>query len=60
LAVEAFELFDMGEEQTRTDITKQEAARRQLETAIALFFCEDDEISVHVLANAAALAHFPS
>jgi hypothetical protein len=38
----------------RTDITKEEAARRQLETAIALFFCENDEISIHVLASSAA------
>ena len=44
----------MGEEQVRTDITKEEAARRQLETAIALFFCEEDEISTHVLAKSAA------
>jgi hypothetical protein len=44
----------MGEEQVRSDITKEEAARRQLETAIALFFCENDEISVHVLASSAA------
>src|SRR6266851_4817308 len=44
----------MEEERVRTDITKEEAARRQLETAIALFFCEDDEISIHVLANSAA------
>jgi hypothetical protein len=44
----------MGEEQVRTDVTKEEAARRQLETAIALFFCEEDEISICVLANSAA------
>jgi len=44
----------MGEEQVRTDITKEEAARRQLETAIALFFCEADEISIHVLAKSAS------
>jgi hypothetical protein len=38
----------------RTDITKEEAVRRQLETAIALFFCENDEIAIHVLARSAA------
>jgi hypothetical protein len=43
----------MGEEQVRTDITKDESARRQLETAIYLFFCEGDEISIHVLASSA-------
>jgi hypothetical protein len=45
---------DREQEQVRTDITKEEAARRQLETAIALFFWENDEISVHVLASSAA------
>lgn len=43
----------MGEDQARTDITKEESARRQLETAIYLFFCEGDEISIHVLACSA-------
>jgi hypothetical protein len=38
----------------RTDITKEEAARRQLETSIALIFCENDDISIHVLASSAA------
>jgi hypothetical protein len=38
----------------RTDITKQEVVSRQLETAIVLFFCDDDAISVHVLASAAS------
>ncbi len=38
----------------RTDITKQEAASRQLETAIVLFFCDDDAISIHVLASSAS------
>jgi|SRR6516162_5327594 hypothetical protein len=38
----------------RTDITKEEAARRQLETSIALFFCENDDISIHVLASSVA------
>jgi hypothetical protein len=42
------------EPSARTDITKEEAARRQLETSIALFFCENDEISIHVLASSAA------
>jgi len=37
-----------------TDITKEKAVRHQLETAIALFFCENDEISIHVLASSAA------
>jgi hypothetical protein len=44
----------MGEEQVRGDITKEESARRQIETAICLFFCEGDEISIHVLASSAA------
>ena len=38
----------------RTDITKQEVVSRQLETAIVLFFCDDDAISIHVLASAAS------
>ena len=38
----------------RADITKQEVVSRQLETAIALFFCDDDAISIHVLASAAS------
>jgi hypothetical protein len=38
----------------RTDITKQEVVSRQLETAIVLFFYDDDAISVHVLASAAS------
>jgi hypothetical protein len=38
----------------RTDITKQEAASRQLETAAVLFFCDDDAISIHVLASSAS------
>jgi hypothetical protein len=46
--------LEIGEEQVRTDITKEEAARRQIETAIGLFFCENDEISIHVLASSAA------
>lgn len=37
----------------RTDITKQEAARRQTETATRLFFADDDPISVHVLISSA-------
>jgi hypothetical protein len=41
-------------EPRRTDITKEEAARRQVETAIALFFCEDDDIAIHVLASTAS------
>jgi len=36
------------------DITKQEVVSRQLETAIVLFFCDDDAISIHVLASAAS------
>jgi hypothetical protein len=44
----------MGEKQVRADITKEESAHRQIETAINLFFCEGDEISIHVLANSAA------
>jgi hypothetical protein len=44
----------MGEELVRTDITKEECARRELQTAIYLFFCEGDEISIHVLASSAA------
>src|SRR5664279_4052301 len=44
----------MGEDQVRTDITKEESARRQIETAIYLFFSEGDEISIHVLASSAA------
>lgn len=40
-------------EELRTDITKEEAVRRQLETAIALFFSNDDAISIHVLAQSA-------
>jgi hypothetical protein len=39
---------------TDSKITKQEAASRQLQTAIVLFFCDDDTISVHVLASAAS------
>jgi hypothetical protein len=38
----------------RTDISKQEAAKRELETAIALYFCDDDAVSIHVLASAAS------
>jgi hypothetical protein len=38
----------------RTDITKQDAASRQLETAVVLFFCNDDVISIHVLASSAS------
>ena len=38
----------------RTNITKQEVVSRQLETAIVLFFCDDDAISIHVLASAAS------
>jgi len=41
-------------EGARTDITKQEAASRQLETAVVLFFCDDDAISIHVLASSAS------
>jgi len=37
-----------------TNITKQEVVSRQLETAIVLFFCDDDAISVHVLGSAAS------
>jgi hypothetical protein len=44
----------MLEELPRTDITKEESARRELETAIYLFFFEGDEISIHVLASSAA------
>jgi hypothetical protein len=41
-------------ERIRTDIAKEEAVRRQVETAIALFFCEDDDIAIHVLASTAS------
>lgn len=34
-------------------LTKLEAARRQLETAIRLYFAEGDEVSIHTLAAAA-------
>lgn len=44
----------MGEGQVRTDISKQEAACRQIETAIGLYFCDDDEASIHVLAHVAS------
>jgi hypothetical protein len=40
--------------EVRTNITKEEAARRQIETAITLFFFEGDEVSIHVLASSAA------
>lgn len=40
-------------EPVRKDITKNEAACRQLETAIRLFFEGADAISVHVLASSA-------
>jgi hypothetical protein len=36
-----------------TKITKLEAARRQLESAIALFFQDGDSVSIHTLACAA-------
>jgi len=38
----------------RTDITKQEVVSQELATAIVLFFCDDDAISIHVLASAAS------
>jgi hypothetical protein len=34
-------------------VNKLEAARRQLETAITLYFAEDDEVSIATLAGAA-------
>ncbi len=37
-----------------TNITKQDAASGQLVTAVALFFCDDDPISIHVLASSAS------
>jgi hypothetical protein len=55
LLVGAFRLsISEGKDTMRTDITKQEVVSRQLETAIALFFCDDDAISIHVLASAAS------
>jgi hypothetical protein len=42
------------DQQSRMVISKEEAARRQIETAIGLYFCNDDEVSVHVLGNAAS------
>jgi hypothetical protein len=46
----------MVHEHTRTDhltITKLEAARRQLGTAIVLWFNDDDPVSIHTLVCAA-------
>lgn len=40
--------------QPRTIISKEEAARRQIETAIGLYLCDDDAVSVHVLGNTAS------
>lgn len=34
-------------------ITKSDAARRQLEVAIRLYFAEDDQVSIHTLTSAA-------
>jgi hypothetical protein len=34
-------------------VTKQDAAKRQLETAIGLWFSEGDEVSTHTLATSA-------
>jgi len=36
-------------------LSKFEAARRQLETAIKLYFADGDEVSIHALAAAAIL-----
>lgn len=38
---------------SRLDVTKAEAARRQLETAVVLYFHSGDPVSVHTLASAA-------
>ncbi len=39
----------------RKDITKEEAARRQIETAIRLLFANDDAICIHVIASSAQI-----
>jgi hypothetical protein len=38
---------------SRQTVTKLEAARRQLETAVRLYFASDDAVSIHTLAAAA-------
>src|SRR5205814_1397104 len=38
---------------TKIPITKLEAARRQIETAITLWFSESDPVSIHTLVSAA-------
>jgi len=40
--------------EVRDDITKEEAAQRQIDTAIHLLFLDADGISIHVLASSAA------
>jgi hypothetical protein len=34
-------------------VSKLDAARRQLETAVRLYFCEGDPVSMHTLTSAA-------
>jgi hypothetical protein len=45
-------MFKNQKKQEFHNITKIEAAKRQLETAIILFLCEKDPVSTHTLANA--------
>jgi hypothetical protein len=44
---------DVGKKKTMLQISKTEAARRQLETAIRLWFFDGEPVSIHTLAAAA-------